>query len=134
MGKAKEIVALCDTIKDNSLNLGIVLDFPQLLTAEHIDTLKFDKEKYFKAINLIAEYRELIKGIHIWGKKKSDSGRWVSHVGTLDTYFGDNQESKKNFIAGIEQVCNDNKKRFLVPEVNSGATDLAAIISDLFTE
>ena len=134
VGKAKEIVELCKQIKTNNINLGVVLDFPQLLTAEGMDTLKFNGDKYLSLVEDISKRREVIKGIHIWGKKKSDSGRWVAHVGTLDTYFGDNQESKRKFIAGIEQVCNDDKKRFLVPEVNSGATDLAAIISDLFTE
>ena len=92
----------------------------------------FNKEKYFSAINTIAEYRQNIKGIHIWGKKKSATGRWVAHTGNLDTYFGDNQEVKTLFIFGIEQICNDGVKRFLVPEVNSGAKDLDAIMKDLF--
>ena len=70
VGKAKEIVALCDLIKSEALNLGVVLDFPQLLTAENIDPLKFKTEKYQSAIQTIAEHRDLIKGIHIWGKKK----------------------------------------------------------------
>ena len=30
-------------------------------------------------------------------------------------------------------VCNDNIQRFLVPEVNTGADDLACIINDIFT-
>ena len=29
-----------------------------------------------------AEYRNLIKGIHIWAKKKSGKGRWVAHCMT----------------------------------------------------
>ena len=132
MGKAKEIAALCEIIRQRSLKLGVVLDFPQLLTAEGIDTLKFKTEKYQAAIDTLIPYRDLIKGVHIWGKKKSATGRWVAHAGTLDTYFGDNQEVKVLFISGIEQVCNDGKRRFLVPEVNSGATDLDAIMSDLF--
>lgn len=75
LGKAKEIAELCQKINDNNINLGVVLDFPQLLTAENIDTLKFNKDKYFSSINTIAEYRQNIKGIHIWGKKKSEKGR-----------------------------------------------------------
>jgi len=134
IGKAKEIVALCETIKEHNLNLGIVLDFPQLLTAENIDSIKFKAEKYIAAIDLISQHRDLICGIHIWGKKKSSTGRWVAHCGTLDTYFGNNKEVKDIFIAGIQQICNDNKQRFLVPEVNSGAADLAAIMNDLFEE
>ena len=132
VGKAKEIAALGEVIRQHGLKLGIVLDFPQLLTAEGIDTLKFKAEKYRAAIDSIIPYRDLIKGIHIWGKKKSATGRWVAHAGNLDTYFGDNQEVKTLFISGIEQICNDGVRRFLVPEVNSGMADLDAIMRDLF--
>lgn len=132
VGKAKEIAVLCELIRQNSLNLGVVLDYPQLLTAEGIDTLKFKAEKYQSAIDALIPYRALIKGIHIWGKKRSATGRWVAHAGNLDTYFGDNQEVKALFISGIEQICNDGVKRFLVPEVNSGEADLDAIMNDLF--
>lgn len=133
VGKAKEIAELCRKIMENNVNLGVVLDFPQLLTAENIDTLKFNEDKYLKAIEDISKYREIIKGVHIWGKKKSESGRWVAHAGNLDTYFGNNQENKTAFINGIKSVCDDNIKRFLVPEVNTGAEDLACIINDIFT-
>lgn len=132
VGKAKEIAALCEIIHQRGLKLGVVLDFPQLLTAEGIDTLKFKAEKYQAAIDTLIPYRGLIKGIHIWGKKKSATGRWVAHAGNLDTYFGGNQDVKSLFISGIEQICSDGVKRFLVPEVNSGVTDLDAIMRDLF--
>ena len=39
---------------------------------------------------------------------------------------------KKVFIDGIKKICDDNRKRFLVPEVNTGANDLASIINDIF--
>jgi hypothetical protein len=132
VGKAIEIVELCQKIKDNNINLGVVLDFPQLLTAENIDTLNFNAVKYFTAIDNIAEHREIIRGIHIWGKKKSESGRWVAHAGNLDTYFGNNPDNKAIFIEGIARVCNDDLQRFLVPEVNTGADDLACIVKDIF--
>ena len=132
IGRAKEITTLCETIRKQDLRLGVVLDFPQLLTAEGIDTLKFKAEKYLGAVDILIPYRDMIKGVHIWGKKKSDRGRWVAHAGTLDTYFGGNKESKELFIMGIERLCNDGTKRFLVPEVNSGAMDLEAIMRDLF--
>lgn len=131
IGKAKEIVALCDLIKSEALNLGFVLDFPQLLTAENIDPLKFKTEKYQSAIQAIAEHRDLIKGIHIWGKKKSATGRWVAHAGNFDTYFGGNDAVKEIFLSGVSAICNDGLPRFFVPEVNSGSSDLEAIIQDL---
>ena len=131
VGKAKEIVALCDLIKSEALNLGIVLDFPQLLTAENIDPFKFKTEKYQSAIQAIAEHRDLIKGIHIWGKKKSATGRWVAHAGNFDTYFGGDDAVKEIFLSGIREICNDGLPWFFVPEVNSGSSDLEAIIQDL---
>ena len=132
VSKAKGIAELCQKIKNNNINLGVVLDFPQLLTAEHIDTLKFNKDKYFSAIEVISEHRDVIKGIHIWGKKKSESGRWVAHAGNLDTYFGNNPDNKAIFIEGIARICNDDLQRFLVPEVNTGTDDLACIVNDIF--
>lgn len=132
IGKAKEIANLCEKIKQQDINLGVVLDFPQLLTAESIDPAKFKTEKYHAAIDTLIPYKEYIKGVHIWGKKKSESGRWVAHAGNLDTYFLNNVEVKNEFISGIQKICDDGNKRFFVPEVNSGANDLAKIMSDLF--
>lgn len=132
IGKAKEIVELCEKIKTRNINLGVVLDFPQLLTAERLDTLKFKTDKYFSLIDEISKYRDIIKGVHIWGKKKSESGRWVAHAGNLNTYFDNNEEYKRVFIDGIKRICDDNTKRFLVPEVNTGADDLASIMKDIF--
>lgn len=132
IGKAKEIASLCEQIVQRSINLGLVLDFPQLLTAEGIDPAKFKAEKYNTAIDALLPYRDLIKGIHIWGKKKSATGRWVAHAGNLDTYFLGDSSVKQAFIDGINRICEDGARRFLVPEVNSGADDLAKIIESLF--
>lgn len=131
IGKSKEIVALCNLIKTENLKLGIVLDFPQLLTAENIDPLKFKVEKYQTAIQAISEYRDLIKGIHIWGKRKDGRNIRRAHMGNLETYFDGNETIKKEFVRGIHKICNDGKLRFLVPEVNSSEKDLELIIRDL---
>ena len=92
----------------------------------------FNVSKYNALTDELAKYREQIKGLHIWGKKKSASGRWVAHTGTLDTYFNNNAESKNAFLKGIMKVCADDKIRFLVPEVNSGVSDLVSIVNDIF--
>ena len=131
VGKADEIVALCEAIEKHNLKLRIVLDFPQLLTAECLDTLKFNADKYIAVIEKIHPYQHLIKGIHIWGKKKNPKGRWIAHCGTFNTYFGGNEESKNVFLNGIARICDDGSTRFLVPEVNSGAEDLKSIILDI---
>lgn len=131
IGKAKELAALCEIIETQKLRLGVVLDFPQLLTAENINPTKFKTEKYAAAIGEISPYRSHIKGIHIWGKKKSSKGRWVAHAGNLDTYFDYNSEIKECFLTGIRKICDDDIVRFLVPEVNTGSDDLASIMLDL---
>lgn len=134
VGTATEIASLCEIIMQNDLKLGVVLDFPQLLTAENIDPLRFKVEKYQAAIDTILPYHDLIKGIHIWGKKKSAKGRWVAHSGNFDTYFSDSIVAKKAFLSGIHKICSDGISRFLVPEINSGTEDLLSIIHDLFSE
>lgn len=131
VGKAKEISALCNVIREKKLNLGIVLDFPQLLTAESINPYKFKADKYEAAIATLAPHRDLIRGIHIWGKRKNDSGRQLAHQGNFDTYFDGNNTVKEFFLSGIRQICNDGVPRFLVPEVNSNTEDLKSIIQDL---
>ena len=131
LGKAKDIASFCDRILTENILLGLVLDFPQLLTAENINTIKFDSDKYSKIIETIAPYRNLIKGIHIWGKKKSNSARWVAHCGDLNTYFDNDTESKQEFIHGIKTICNDSTIRYLVPEVNSGVNDILSVLNDL---
>ena len=34
------------------------------------------------------------------------------------------------FLIVLTFICNDERQRFLVPEVNSGADDLASILKD----
>lgn len=126
-----EIVSLCKRIKADNIKLGVVFDVPQLITAEELDTEIFNIEKYLSCTNRIKEHRDVIKGIHIWGKKRGKSGRWVSHSGTLDTYFNYNEEYKRVFLEGIRNICDDGIERYLVPEVNSGSEDLEEILRDL---
>jgi hypothetical protein len=75
----------------------------------------------------------MIGGVHLWGKTKSASGRWVSHVGTLDTLFCDRNDIKAEFLAALVSGLDDNNPRFFVPEVNSGEEDLHAIVRDLLS-
>lgn len=132
LSKAEDIAELCKLIIAESSNLGIVLDFPQLLTGEDIYPGRFDADKYNRAIDTIYPYQGHIKGIHIWGKKEGQNGRWESHVGTLNDLFPDENE-KKVFLDGIRDICDDDEPRFLVPEVNSGGADLASVVRDLVT-
>ena len=82
------------------------MDFPQLLTAERLDTLKFNADKYMSAIEKIHPYQHLIKGIHIWGKKKNPKGRWIAHCGNLDTY---NSEIVMKLLKTKNAIGKNNK-------------------------
>ncbi len=131
MQKASEIATLCETIIKNGVKLGVVLDFPQLLTAEKIDTLNFNQTKFKVTLNTLSPFKEQIDGIHIWAKKKNPNGRWVSHCGNFETFF-DNDNSVNFFVSEIKDFCNDGKERYFVPEVNSGENDLQEIIRHFF--
>ena len=37
--------------------------------------------------NNIKPYISYIGGFHLWGKKKSKTGRWTSHTGDLNTFL-----------------------------------------------
>ncbi len=130
VGKANEIALLCQRIRETGTKLGVVLDFPQLLTAEYIKPDAFNPAKYATAIDMIMPYQDVIKGVHIWGKKKCASGSWVAHNGNLDTLFEDHAD-KELFVDGVRKICADGRKRFLVPEVNSGEEDLKAVVHEL---
>ncbi|WP_026664868.1 hypothetical protein [Butyrivibrio sp. FC2001] len=130
VSKSEDIIALCDAIRQQNTNLGVVLDFPQLLTAEHINTEPFEKVKYHTALNPLMEYRNEIKGVHIWGKKKNESGRLIAHTGDLNTYFP-NPGDKRYFLEGIAALCKDNEPRFFVPEINSCQADFESVVMDV---
>lgn len=65
MSKATDIAELCKKIIDNDVKLGVVLDYPQLLTRELNHPESFDKTKYKEDIQMLIPYKGVIKEIHI---------------------------------------------------------------------
>lgn len=65
------------------------------------------------------------------GKRKSQTGRWTSHNGDLNTFFSNNDLLKDEFINSVIDTFDDNMIRYFVPEVNSSEEDLQSIINDL---
>ncbi len=125
-----EFIELAEGIETNKCSLRMILDVPGLLT-RHFgpkDKLKKDITNVLKGL---APSRSYIKGMHLWGKKRGDSGRWISHSGNLDTYFDNHKSIKEHFLKELFDLLDDGKKRYFVPEVNSGDDDLHAIVSDL---
>ena len=124
-----EINELIAKIKAKNLNLEVVLDLPQLFTAHGMTFEKFNKEEIAKLLRGLSNSIGKIGGIHIWGKRKSESGRIIAHCGTLDTYFG-NKKLKGIFMKELYNLLDDNKERFFLPEVNSSVEDLQSIVKD----
>lgn len=126
ISKLQDIIDLCDIIEQKDLNLKIAFDVPQIYTAHHANTMA----AYVNLLKETKDIRQHIGGVHLWGKKLSETGRKVAHCGDLNTYFGD-EEVKHSFLQAFTECFNDNNVRKMVLEVNSGNADLLSIISDL---
>lgn len=129
VSKAESIEELCEEIEKQNIDLSIALDVPQLYTAHNVKK----EEQYFALLERMKQIREYIGGVHLWGKRRSKTGRKVSHCGDLNSYFEYNDSLKQSFLEAFADCFNDNKPRKLVLEVNSGNEDLMSIISDLKT-
>ena len=126
LSKVHDIAALSDAIERKGLKLRIAYDVPQIYTAHNAK----EEESFIGLLQATNQYRAFIGGVHLWGKKNSETGRRVSHCGNLDTYFGD-LEIKNHFLKEFKDCFDDGKVRKIVLEVNSGNSDLQSIISDL---
>ena len=130
VSNVSDLEKLCDTINNSGLKLRIVLDVIQIFSSYNLGPGKFNSEKISSIIRSIHPIREMIKGVHLWGKKDYGSGRYVSHMGDLDTYFV-KKDLKEAFLNELYTLLDDGKSRYFVPEVNSSDQDLRNIIEDL---
>lgn len=126
--KVQDIEALCNEIQKNDLLLRIAYDIPQVYTAHFVKTA----DKYVDILKRTETFRDFIGGVHLWGKKISESGRKIAHSGDLNTYFNDS-EVKAAFLQAFKECFNDGVARKMVLEVNSRNDDLKSIIIDLLT-
>lgn len=133
VAKNADIISLSEAIEINNLNLRIVLDLPQLFTS-HIKSMKIAEKNISLILDPLSNSVSYIKGIHIWGKRRNEKGRWVAHQGNLNSYFDNNAILKKRFMAEVRKLFKDNVKRYFVPEVNSSDNDLKSIIMDFKKE
>jgi len=141
LSTCSDILEFCDIIKNNSdINLKIVLDYPQIFSAETRIERKTVNwmgsnplqlvEKIIKFNLDIKKYKKLIGGFHIWGKLRSGN-RWIPHAGDLDTFFSNNKILKTKFLHSVYSTFNDSTARYFVPEVNSGESNLHSIVKDM---
>lgn len=126
LSKMKDMYVLGERIKQDNLKLKIAYDIPQVYTAHNVK----NKEDYIRLLKEAKEIRSHIGGIHLWGKRKSKSGRIVSHVGDLNSYFED-ENIKEEFLQTFKECFDDGVVRKMVLEVNSGNEDLKSIVKDL---
>jgi len=127
VSKLQEVETLCNCIAQSNLHLKVAYDVPQIYTAHNVKK----PEVYLSLLQQTEALRGFIGGVHLWGKRKSESGRKVSHCGDLTTYFEGDTGLKKNFLQQFNQCFDDGISRKMVLEVNSGNDDLLSIVSDL---
>lgn len=127
ISKQKDMEELCEYVERNGLKLKIAFDIPQLYTAHNAQT----QDKYIHLMELMELLRPHIGGVHLWGKRKSPTGRRVSHCGDLNSYFENDNIVKTAFLRAFMKCFDDGIARKLVLEVNSGDGDLLSIIKDL---
>jgi len=125
-----DLEKLCESINKNGLKLRVVLDVIQIFSSYNLGPGKFNTEKISSVIRSIYPIRERIKGVHLWGKKKYKTNRYISHKGDLNTYFIDS-ELKEIFLKELYDLLDDGIPRYFVPEVNSPSEDLISIVEDL---
>ena len=131
ISNGKSIIQFLQELEVRKLRLKLVLDYPQVFSAESIKMDDIKLKKIIEFNNNIKPYISHIGGFHLWGKRKSQTGRWTSHTGYLNTFFSNNNLLKDEFISSVVNTFDDNDIRFFVPEVNSSEEDLQSIIFDL---
>ena len=131
ISNGKSIIQFLQELEVRKLRLKLVLDYPQVFSAESIKMDDIKLKKIIEFNNNIKPYISHIGGFHLWGKRKSQTGRWTSHTGDLNTFFSNNNLLKDEFISSVVNTFDDNDIRFFAPEVNSSEEDLQSIIFDL---
>ena len=129
LSKANDLQELTMAIQSNHLRLKLALDIPQLFTAHNVTNRNADQ--YTNLLAVVKEVRNFIGGVHLWGKRKSASGRRVAHCGDLSSYFDSSEVVKQRFLQSFAESFDDKIERKLVLEVNSGNEDMLSIIRDL---
>lgn len=83
-------------IEQYQVDLRITLDLPQLFTTHQISKSKVETMGHlFEGIKSI---RHNILGIHLWGKRESENGRRVAHVGDLTATLWETLVLRNSFL------------------------------------
>jgi len=120
------IVELLRILKAGGADLRLVLDYPQIFTAEDYDMAHFPIDEFHASQERLAPYMDMISGIHIWGRK----GLLGAHAGNLDDLFQGKTVMKQRVVESVLAFYDDGLERYFVPEVNGSKDDLLAIVQD----
>lgn len=127
VSKNKDVETLCNLIVQHNLRLKVAYDIPQIYTAHNVKK----SVHYIELLQQATAFRQQIGGVHLWGKRKNEKGRKVSHCGDLTSYFEESPDIKGPFLQQFNTTFDDDVIRKMVLEVNSGNDDLISIVSDL---
>jgi hypothetical protein len=127
VSKQNHIEMLCEYIENYGLKLKIAYDIPQVYTAHNVKK----PNEYLQLLEEAQQIRMHIGGVHLWGKRRSQSGRKIAHCGDLNSYFEYNEKIKNAFLLQFAKCFDDNIVRKMVLEVNSENNDMISIIEDL---
>lgn len=127
-----DLVDLCIFLSKGHKELGVIIDYPQLFSAEKIKMDNLDLKTILAFNKSIAPYKSTVGAIHLWGKRKGkNSNRWAAHSGDLNTFFSYDIDKKNTFLSSIKNTFNDDIERYFVPEVNTSEEDLKSIVNDI---
>jgi hypothetical protein len=139
LSKCSDILEFCIILNNSNIDLKIVLDYPQIFSAE-TDRKKEENwmganpsqllDKIILFNQDIKKYNKIIGGFHMWGKLKTGN-RWTPHAGNFNNFFSNNYSMKKKFLTSVFSTFNDGIYRYFVPEINSGKNDLHSIVNDM---
>ena len=131
ISNTEDIVELSKQIDNQSLELKIALDPPQLISGNNINLHKIGEKDVIHILKPLREIRHNIKALHLWGKKIGKTGKFTAHVGDLNSLFSNNQKVKDIFLEQLKEIFNDSIPRYFVPEVNGSVNDLHSIVNDI---
>jgi len=130
---AEDVISLVKSLNLSNLRLRIAFDVIQMFSAYNLTPKNINIRAIREILETLKVCVSKIRGIHIWGKKLNESGRLLSHIGNLNTYFNYNNNLKLVFLSELKEFLNDLNPRYFLPEVNSGNEDLKSITHDFIS-
>ena len=131
-----------DELKVNNYKFGIALDIPQLLQAEGLRNINAEGNKIENLFRNLMRSKHNIRSIHLSGANgEGPDGK--SHHGDLDSLFhhghpGTDEEIQKvrilkqSLLNGLNLILSDERKRYLVPELNGDPDNaVGSILRDI---